>query len=375
MATGMATDAPLQTFSIVNLADPARWDAFVNAHPDAHLLQTSDWGRFQAEFGWQTQIVAVESQGAIVAGALLLFYRLPAGIVTRGYIPAGPLFADPDPQHPANRQLWSAIDRAARQHRAIFISVEPCNWYHPRPDLPAQLMAAGLELSPQSIQPPRTVVLDLTPDEDSVLKRMNQSTRRKVKMGEKNEIDVREGTAADVPSFNALREVTGDRNEFSVHPPHYYQRAYEIFAPGERCVLLLASHAERDLAGLMIFRCGQNAYYLYGASSNEERNRMPTYIAQLAAIRWATAHDAIRYDMWGVPDAEPEQLEAEFEQRRDGLWGVYGFKRGFGGEVVRSVGAWDRVYHPLLYRLYRWYSERRRARSQAAPEPAPTQEE
>jgi lipid II:glycine glycyltransferase (peptidoglycan interpeptide bridge formation enzyme) len=32
---------------------------------------------------------------------------------------------------------------------------------------------------------------------------------------------------------------------------------------------------------------------------------------------------------------------------------VYGFKRGFGGRVYRSVGAWDRVYNPAIYTAYR----------------------
>jgi lipid II:glycine glycyltransferase (peptidoglycan interpeptide bridge formation enzyme) len=57
--------------------------------------------------------------------------------------------------------------------------------------------------------------------------------------------------------------------------------------------------------------------------------------------------------LWGVPDADLETLEAEFTSRRDGLWGVYRFKRGFGGELVRSAGAWDRPYGRLVYRTYR----------------------
>ena len=36
------------------------------------------------------------------------------------------------------------------------------------------------------------------------------------------------------------------------------------------------------------------------------------------------------------------------------LWGVYRFKRGFGGELKRAVQAMDRVYNPLLYKLYLW---------------------
>jgi len=54
-----------------------------------------------------------------------------------------------------------------------------------------------------------------------------------------------------------------------------------------------------------------------------------------------------------VPDASEEFLEANFAERNTGLWGVYRFKRGFGGDLRRSAGPWERVYNPILYSLYR----------------------
>jgi len=92
---------------------------------------------------------------------------------------------------------------------------------------------------------------------------------------------------------------------------------------------------------------------MYGASNNRERNKMPTYLVQWEAMRWAKARGADLYDLYGVPDEEEEILEAQFTQRHEGLWGVYRFKRGFGGEVKRAAQALDRVYKPLLYALYR----------------------
>jgi lipid II:glycine glycyltransferase (peptidoglycan interpeptide bridge formation enzyme) len=86
---------------------------------------------------------------------------------------------------------------------------------------------------------------------------------------------------------------------------------------------------------------------------------MPTYIVQWAAIQWAYSHGATCYDLWGVPDVDEATLEADFENRHEGLWGVYGFKRGFGGRLVRSVGAWDKVYNKLMFALYNWYVRRR----------------
>jgi peptidoglycan pentaglycine glycine transferase (the first glycine) len=349
------------SYRINSSVDPARWDMFMGSHRDAHILQSSDWGRLKSAFGWSAQTVAVEDSAtnAIVAGAQILFRPLPLHIPgTMAYIPAGPLFDSDDPARPANVLLWQAIDQAARSRHAALVKVEPCDWYRPRPELPAHLQRAGLRLSPQTIQPPRTIVIDLTGGDEGVLRAMNQSTRYKSKLGPKKEVAVREGSRTDVASFNKLMAVTGERDAFGVHSPEYYQMVFDLFSPGERCALLLASYAGQDLAGVMALRGGANAYYFYGASSNEERSRMPTYIVQWAAIQWAIRHGASCYDLWGIPDAEPALLEAEFENRRDGLWGVYGFKRGYGGQIVRSVGAWDRVYNRLLYTAYRWYVRR-----------------
>jgi lipid II:glycine glycyltransferase (peptidoglycan interpeptide bridge formation enzyme) len=76
-------------------------------------------------------------------------------------------------------------------------------------------------------------------------------------------------------------------------------------------------------------------------------------------MRWAKRHGCVEYDLGGVPDASEAELESGFTGRSDGLWGVYRFKRGFGGEIKRSAGAFDRAYLPLVYPLYRRWSARR----------------
>ena len=79
---------------------------------------------------------------------------------------------------------------------------------------------------------------------------------------------------------------------------------------------------------------------------------MPNHLLQWEAMRWARYQGCTEYDLWGVPDADLDTLEANFKQQTAGLWGVYRFKRGFGGKLLRSAGPWDRVYKPFLYRLY-----------------------
>jgi peptidoglycan pentaglycine glycine transferase (the first glycine) len=118
--------------------------------------------------------------------------------------------------------------------------------------------------------------------------------------------------------------------------------------------LLLAEVDGEPVAAVMAFALPPRAWYFYGASGNRHRKKMPAYLLQWEAMRWARSVGCTTYDLWGVPDEDEETLEAGFAQRQDGLWGVYRFKRGFGGRLVRSVGAWDRVYAPVRYRLYCW---------------------
>lgn len=328
---------------------PQEWDRFVEAR-GGHLLQTARWGALKRVFGWQDEIVTVGSTGQIEAGALLLFRRLPLGLGTLAYVPRGPVVDWHDTQ--AVSALFAALEAAARRRRAFLLKVEPDE--RDTPALRERLAALGLRESAQTVQPPRTVLVDITGSEDDVLARMSQTTRRKVRVAARKEVSVREGSAADLEPFNRMMATTGSRNEFGVHSPAYYRLAYDLFVP-ERAALLLASYQGQDLAGLLVFALGSTAWYLYGASSDAERQRMPAYALQWEAMRWARARGCAAYDLWGIPDVGEAALEAQFQQRQDGLWGVYGFKRGFGGEVVRSVGAWDRPYSPLLYAAYRLF--------------------
>jgi peptidoglycan pentaglycine glycine transferase (the first glycine) len=334
--------------------DPDTWDAFAEAQ-GGHLLQTSRWGRLKRSFGWQDQIVALSDGGRFTGGALILFRPLPLGMGSIAYVPRGPVV---DWSNEAQVEaLMEALDEAARAHRAVLLKLEPDSLDTPL--LRERLSQLGFCPSPQTVQPPRTIVVDLSGTEEELLARMNQGTRRKIRLAARKGITVRRGDISDLASFNALMRVTGQRDAFGVHSPDYYRQAFELFAP-DHAALLMASYEGKDVAGLMVFAWGRTALYLYGASSNEERERMPNHALQWEAIRWARERACTTYDLWGIPDADEAELEAQFERRHDGLWGVYGFKRGFGGRVVRAVGTWDKAYQPLGYRAYTLYAKLRR---------------
>jgi len=333
-----------QQKSDIGLIQPtaADWDRFVCAQPRAHLLQLSAWGALKSQFGWGAQIVALGTGEAIQAGAVILLKPLPMGLGKMAYVPMGGFAADPS-YYPL---LWDAV---GRETGAAFIKLEPG---HFPPDTAPDLTRMGFQLSPQTIQPPRTIVIDIAEADEALLGRMNQSTRRKIRKSLKSDIEFTEGERADIRAFSRLMTQTGERNAFGVHSEAYFDTVFELFMPA-RGTLLLARHEGDLLAAIMVFALGETAWYLYGASARVKSNFYATYGIQWAAIQWAKKRGCHYYDLWGVPDHDEAALEAQFKDRGDGLWGVYGFKRGWGGEVRRSLGAWDKVRNPFLYAAYR----------------------
>lgn len=323
---------------IVSLID---WNQFLSSHPNTHLLQTAEWGELKSAFGWKPVRIITGN-----AGVQILFRKLPLGF-TVGYIPKSAIT-----NKPFSAPLWGEIDSACRAHRAIFLKLEPDLWN----DFPLLGGApfgddkGRVRVSPHNIQPPRTIIVNIKNTEEEILARMKPKTRYNIRLAEKKDVTVRAWD--NIESFHKMMLVTGVRDSFGVHSLEYYNRAYELLHPKQMGEILVAEYDGKALAALFVAHNGNRAYYLYGASNDEERNRMPTYLLQWEAMKWARARDCEEYDLWGVPDEDEATLEANFETRHDGLWGVYRFKRGFGGEIKRAAQAMDRVYNPLLYWAY-----------------------
>jgi lipid II:glycine glycyltransferase (peptidoglycan interpeptide bridge formation enzyme) len=323
--------------------DLATWDGLVAAAPDGHVLQSWAWGELKAHFGWRTQRLAVGS-----AGAQVLYRSLPAGLGTIAYVPRGPFAGLSD--LPALGLLLDQIRPLARQQRAICLKIEPN--LEDDDALAERLQALRFLPSPQTVQPRRTILVSLDAEPEALLKRMKQKTRYNVRLAGRRGVTVRHGHEEDLPAFYRLMETTAQRDGFGIHSEAYYTLAHRLFVPSGQGCLLLAEDKGQLLAGLVAFALGDTACYMYGASANKGRKLMPTYLLQWEAMLWAREQGCRFYDLWGVPDEDGATLEAQFTERSDGLWGVYRFKRGFGGRLVRTAGAWDLVYAPLRYRLY-----------------------
>ena len=324
--------------------DSGAWDVAVMAN-HGHLLQSWRWGAFKEKFGWQVERFAVPGEAGMALAQVL--FRHKAG-VSIGYIPRGPVLASDD--HEASCALWDRIDRSARRRRALSIIVEPDTET-------AALAMTHLSLAPGPVprQPARTVKVALL-DDDALMAQMHSKTRYNVRMARRREVAVwaASDVAASVETFYELLKDTASRNTFGVHAADYYRQFLHLF--GDDTILLLAGVEQQTAAGVIAVKFGDEAIYMYGASSTKDRANGAGFLLQHEAMRWARDRGATRYDMWGIPEFDPASTVSESGDRLVGstgadMRGLYEFKTRFGGEIVRYPAPLERRYHPVLASL------------------------
>jgi peptidoglycan pentaglycine glycine transferase (the first glycine) len=349
-----------KTGSQIRVPTRNEWDQFV-LNVEGHLLQSWAWGEFKARFGWEVERLAVWDEGGeqLKGAAQILIRSLPLGSLA--YVPKGPV------AEPGDVQTWTRLLQMLHdfgQERGVtFLKIEP-DWEGDHPLSPL-FIEEGFRASDRAIQPATTIVVSLEGEEDQILAQMKSKTRYNVRLAERKGVTVREGDEEDVSWFYELMEETRDRDAFGIHEEEYYLEAWQAFAPEGHARLFLAYYDDEPLGGLMVFAFGSRAYYLYGASSDRHRNLMPNHLLQWRAMLWARERGCTSYDLWGIPD-EAGEGDEDMEEvlKRGGLWGVYRFKRGFGGRVVRHSLSYNYVYSRLLYWLgMRVYPRVRGARS------------
>ncbi len=358
------------------IGTPQSWNELIASLPLPHLLQTWEWSQVKAKFGWQALPFVWLSQppegskpsgGSIAAAAMILERSIPVSGFARRmsvlYIPKGPNLDWND--IPLRARVLDDLQAFARRRGAIFVKLDP--------DVPlgmgvpgsedarddsggqaarSELLRRGWIFSREQIQFRNTVLIDLTPTEDELLARMKQKTRYNVRLAQKKGVTVRAGRAEDFPLLYRMYAETSVRDSFLIRGEDYYQTVWRIF--DQSSIInrqssvplsepLIAEVDGQPVAAVSIFYFAGQAVYLFGMSRDVHREKMPNFLLQWEAMRRAKALGCKTYNLWGAPN--------EFNES-DGLWGVFRFKEGLGGYVLRAIGAWDFTPSPLLYRMY-----------------------
>jgi len=352
--------------------------------PNPHFLQTFEWGQVKAKYGWKPYYAVWLNDGrclisdaaddrlldaeGCVAVSLILKRAVPirgfAARLSVLYCPKGPLLDWTD--QPLRERVLDDLQSFAKKQGAVFLKMDPdvrlgtgvpgadgSTEERLGADLQAGLTRRGWVYSADQIQFRNSVLIDLRPSEDELLARMKQKTRYNVRLAEKKGVIVRAGTTADLAALYRMYAETSVRDGFVIRDEGYYQTVWQTFMSNVKSPIsnlqspitipLIAEVDGEPVAGLFLFMFAGRAYYVYGMSRDSHREKMPTYLLQWEAMKRAKSAGCAVYDLWGAPETFDES---------DSMWGVYRFKEGLGGRVVRTLGAWDYAPNKFWYRVY-----------------------
>ncbi len=337
---------------LTQVEDRPSWNEAAGRLPGSHVLQSWEWGDFKSRYGWRPRrMIWRTGGGQEVAAAQILERRSKrlAGLRLL-YCPRGPLMDWSDAL--LRRTVLTDLAKLAGEAGVVMLRIDPeipagCpddpGPAEPLPGLQQDLRQCGWRPGREQVQFRNTLVLDLTSGEAALLQAMHPKTRYNLRLAQRHAVTVRLGTAADLDLLYRMYAETSLRDRFVIREPSYYHALWGEFQRSGRAQLFVAEVQGTAIAGLVLFRFGETAWYLYGMSTSQHRDKMPNHLLQWEAIRWARGEELKRYDFWGAPDRIAPA---------DPMWGVYRFKQGFGARLQCTLGALDATRRPALYRLY-----------------------
>jgi peptidoglycan pentaglycine glycine transferase (the first glycine) len=319
-----------------------KYDQFLENHPKGHFMQTRMWGRHKSKWNWEA-ILYYDGNNELKGSLAVLIRRIPFLPCSIMYGCRGPV-CDPD-DFTTVRELVNGAKQLAKKRRCYLIKLDP-DIKSDNTAFKNELISLGFTPPPdnknfETIQPRYVFRLNLEGrTEEDVFKSFESKTRYNIRLAMKKGVEVSVRGLESVREFYEIMNETGIRDKFFVRNESYFRSLLTNL--GENVRLYMAYYQGKPLAGSIAVKFGDKVWYLYGASRNCCRNVMPNYLLQWEMIRWAIESGCKIYDFRGVSgDISPENP----------LYGLYRFKKGFGGEFTEFLGEFDLVLKPFAKKL------------------------
>lgn len=341
------------------ITDRDQWNSFLTRQSNGHLLQSFEWGELTESLGNTIIRLGAFEHGSLVGTMMLSITAapLPTAIPFPRprwiYCCRGPNI---EPGHEgALNALMNRVHSIARRENAIMFRLEPniTEVEDRQEGWSGRFQQLGFQANPFSIHGRRNWVLDIRPDSDELFRHFNKKWRQNIRQAEKRGVTVRMGSSeSDFDAFYKLLYSTSVQQRFFIHPRSYYERIFHTFIDTGNGALLIAEHNNQCIIGVnMIIRFGTRCWDMYSASLDKKLALNESYLLQQRCFEWAKAQGCTHFDFRTIP----EVLDPSEE-----MWGIYEFKKGFGGYSDLVLPTQDYVYRPLLYKAWEMMVKHRR---------------
>lgn len=383
------------------------YEEYISKNKYTTFYQKEYWGKLKKDGGWNYKLVGMKKNNKIVGATLLLFKNLPLGLKLF-YSPRGFLIDYNDEE--LLKEFVLEIKEYVKKENGFILKIDPYVEYKTR-DIDGNIVEGGVDNSKvvenlkklgfkhygfnkdisKELQPRWMYVLDLKgKTEDEIFSNFSKHYRKTIRRTEKQGLVVERISKDKLMDYKKIMEHTSSRRDFIDRPYSYYENMYDKI--GENLIInvcyldtnlginkfkdeikkiegyqdikdyhlkdiedykkkieLYKSYQKKygdkiPLAGTMSIVCGKEYLNLFGGAYEEFMHYDAQYL-----IKWHTMKEALNlgceiYNFYGI--------SGNFEKENNDMYGVYEFKRGFGGRVVELIGEFDLIISKPKYCLY-----------------------
>lgn len=301
------------------------------------FTQSEKWANIKK--GWiNEQISVCDKSGNITASMQILIKTIPFLGVSFMYSPRGPVCDYKNIK--AIEQLMCEADKIQRKYNGFMLKIDPMILSDDKAAID-NLKQSGFiyrdKSDDTSVQCRSNYILRINNrSEEEVFDSFHKKWRYNIRLAERKGVTCDFYGEDKLDDFYGLLKETAKRDGFNIRSQEYFQRIMKEF--GEKCRLYICYYDGKPLSGAIAINYAGRVSYLYGASTQNMRNVMPCYLMQWTMIKWAIETNCLIYDFMGIP---------HYDEEEHPNYGVYRFKKGFNGEVVRYAGEFDYIYYPF----------------------------
>jgi peptidoglycan pentaglycine glycine transferase (the first glycine) len=317
------------------------WEKLVSQNPASGFMQSFFWTNFTNLLGWPTYKIGIFDNEQLIGGAVITKFKMDNDR-NYLYIPEGPVIPYNSPESDKIFDgLIAEVDKIADlkgENLTSHLRIDP-----KLITLPS--FFKRFQKAPIDLEPLRTLMIDLFLSEEQILTQMKPKGRYNIKVAQRYGLkvvstDLRSG----LKDFLKFYHQTVDRKQFEGKDEKYFNDL-AVAADAEMTKMFFVKDNEEILAVAIIIFYGKTVTFLFGASSDLNREKMAPYLLHWEIICQAKEMGFGEYDFYGiVPD----------ENDLDHPWqGFTTFKKKFGGKEIKNIGAYDFVYNQKLYEKYK----------------------
>ncbi|MEP6710649.1 MAG: peptidoglycan bridge formation glycyltransferase FemA/FemB family protein, partial [Candidatus Saccharibacteria bacterium] len=218
----------------------------------------------------------------------------------------------------------------------------------------AAIVALGV-IKTRPIQPNySTVLIDVRPSLDDIIKALPQKGRHAIRRAERDGVTVKKVPASkqNCEVMFKLLSDTAKGAGFGIRSYDYYEKFWQRYEKAGLGQLFFAYFEGKIVAGAFAIVFGDKGTYKDGASIRERTAYGASHLLQWHIIEWVKQQGAAVHDLCGAPPA------SEIKNPAHSYYGIGLFKTSFNKTVTEYVGAYQIPVRPLRSKLWTRFLEK-----------------